>query len=101
GLEEPLCQGLPYEARDEVRRKAGREANDDAHRPRRIGLRPRDPRYGRQRGSAGGEMQKLSSVGKFHAAPAYPHDPVIKVRRSKRPAVRNAQAAFSSAPERT
>ena len=37
----------------------GREADDDAHRPRRIGLRPRDPRHGRQRGSARGQMQKM------------------------------------------
>ena len=46
-------------------RAAGGKANDDAHRPRRIGLRPRDPRHGRQRGSARGQMQKLSA-GKFH-----------------------------------
>ena len=40
-------------------------ADDDAHRPRRIGLRPRDARHGRQRGSARGQMQKIST-GKFH-----------------------------------
>ena len=34
-------------------------ADDDAHRPRRIGLRPRDPRDGRQRGSARCQMQKM------------------------------------------
>ena len=45
---------------------AGGKADDDAHRPRRIGLRPRDTRHGRQRGSARGQMQKLPSVGKFH-----------------------------------
>ena len=44
-------------------------ANDDAHRPRRIGLRPSEARDGRERGSARGQMQKLSSVGKFHFAP--------------------------------
>src|SRR5262245_58660926 len=43
----------------------GGEANDHAHRPRRIGLRPSAPRHGRQRGSARGQMQK-SSAGKFH-----------------------------------
>jgi hypothetical protein len=37
-----------------------------AHRPRRIALRPRDPRHRRHRGSGGGQMQKLSSAGKFH-----------------------------------
>ena len=46
----------------------GGKADDDAHRPRRIGLRPRDARHGRQRGSARGQMQKLSA-GKFHGAP--------------------------------
>jgi hypothetical protein len=35
----------------------------------RIGLRHRDPRYGRQRGGARGQMQKLPSVGKFHSEP--------------------------------
>jgi ABC transporter substrate binding protein len=39
-------------------------AGDHAHRPRRIGLRPSDPRH-RQPGCARGEMQKLSA-GKFH-----------------------------------
>ena len=47
----------------------GGKADDDAHRPRRIGLRPRDARHGRQRGSARCQMQKLSA-GKFH------HDPL-------------------------
>ena len=40
-------------------RAAGGKADDDAHRPRRIGLRPRDARHGRQRGSARGQMQKF------------------------------------------
>jgi len=34
-------------------------------------LRPRDPRYGRQRGGAGGQMQKFSAVGKFHFEPPF------------------------------
>ena len=46
-----------------------RITDDDAHRPRRIGLRPSDPRHDRQRNSARGQMQKLSTVGKFHFAP--------------------------------
>ena len=41
------------------------KADDDAHRPRRIGLRPRNARHGRQRGSARCQMQK-SAAGKFH-----------------------------------
>src|SRR5262249_58976680 len=43
------------------------KADNDAHRPRGIGLRPRDGRNSRQRGSARGEMQELSA-GKFHSA---------------------------------
>jgi len=41
------------------------EANNDAHRPRRIGLRSRKLRHYRQRGCARGEMQKFAA-GKFH-----------------------------------
>ena len=43
----------------------GRKADDQAHRPRRIGLRPRDARHGRERGSARGQMQKLLRRGSF------------------------------------
>ena len=68
-LAEPLRQPLTDQARDDVGRAAGGEADDDAHRPRRIGLRPRDARHGRQRGSARGQMQKLSA-GKFHRRPS-------------------------------
>ena len=42
-LAEPLRQRLSNEARDDVGCIAGRKADDDAHRPRRIGLRPCDP----------------------------------------------------------
>jgi len=45
------------------------KTDDDAHRPRRICLRPRHPRHGWQRGGAGGQMQKLSTMGTFHAEP--------------------------------
>ena len=48
-----------------IARGAGTKANDDAHRPRRIGLRFCHPRYGRQRGSARGQMQECAA-GKFH-----------------------------------
>ena len=67
-LTEPLREPLTYQARRDVRTASGREANNDAHRPRRIGLRPRDPRDGRQRGSARGEMEKISAR-KFHFEP--------------------------------
>ena len=58
-LAEPLRQPLTDQARDDVGRAAGGIANNDAHRPRRIGLRPCEARHGRQRGSARGQMQKL------------------------------------------
>src|SRR5262249_34740354 len=45
-----------------------RDRHDHAHRPRWIGLRPRNARHGRERGSASGQMQKLSA-GKFHNTP--------------------------------
>src|SRR5262249_25017645 len=65
-LTEPLREPLSYQTRDDVTRTAGAIADEDAHRPRRIGLRPRKPRDGRERGGAGGQLQKLVSVGKFH-----------------------------------
>src|SRR5258705_13278070 len=65
-LAETLLEPLTNEARRYVSWAAGRSANNDAHRPRRIALRPCSPRQGPQRNSAGGQMQKLSSVGKFH-----------------------------------
>src|SRR6516165_10617676 len=43
---------------------------DEMHRPRWIGLRPSGTRDGRQRGRAGGEMQKISA-GKFHSEPPF------------------------------
>src|SRR5262249_36604400 len=44
-----------------IEHAARRERHDDAHRPRRIGLRPSNARYGRQRGNARGPMQKISA----------------------------------------
>jgi len=61
---------LRYQARDDVGRAAGRIADDDAHRTRRIGLRPSGTRDCRQRGSARCQMQK-SSTGKFHFQPPF------------------------------
>jgi len=46
-LPEPLRQRLTHETRDGVACLAGRKGNDYAHRPRRIGLRPRDAQHGR------------------------------------------------------
>src|SRR5215510_4008488 len=47
---------------------SGGKSDNDAHRPRWIGLRPRDAGYGRQRGSAHGQMQEFAA-GKFHFEP--------------------------------
>ena len=38
---------MTHQARDDVGRTAGRKADDDAHRPRRVGLCPSYARYGR------------------------------------------------------
>jgi hypothetical protein len=58
-------QPLPHHARDGVGIAASGKTDDDAHWPRRILLRPSEARHGRQRGSACGQMQKISA-GKFH-----------------------------------
>src|SRR5262245_45092485 len=57
---------LSQESRGEVGRAAGCPRNDDCHRPRRVGLRPSDISYRRQRCNARYQMQKISTVGKFH-----------------------------------
>src|SRR5262245_27546636 len=64
-LAEPLRQPLADHARNDVSRAARGKWHDQTHRPRRIGLRLRDARDGRQRGSARCQMQKISA-GKFH-----------------------------------
>src|SRR5262249_51671863 len=67
-LPEPLRQPLSDQAREDVRRAGRGEWHDQTHRPRRIGLRPRDARHGWERGSARGQMQKISA-GKVLFAP--------------------------------
>src|SRR5262249_16349867 len=54
--------------RVDIVRAAGRKGNNDAHRPGRIGLRPRETRHGRKSGSARGHMQKISA-GKIRFVP--------------------------------
>jgi glycosidase len=49
---EPLRKPLADQARENVGPTAGRERYNPAHRPRRVGLCPRDARYRRQRRSA-------------------------------------------------
>src|SRR6516162_4711643 len=60
-LTEPLRQKLTNEARSNVVHATGCKWENDSHRPRWIGLRPRDPRDGRERGSARGQMQNMST----------------------------------------
>ena len=61
-LAEPLRQPLTDQAREDVGRAAGGKADDDAHRPRRIGLRPGDARYGRERGGTRCQMQRIDGA---------------------------------------
>src|SRR5262249_57393954 len=70
-LTEPLGEPLTYYARDDVNRLARGKSDDDAHRPRRIGLRPCDPRDGRQRGSPRCQMQEFAA-GKVSQLPIPP-----------------------------
>jgi hypothetical protein len=67
-LTEPLRRPLADQARDNIGPAAGRIADDDAHRPRRIGLRACDARKGRERSSSGGQTQKLTAM-RFHGPP--------------------------------
>jgi hypothetical protein len=59
---------LTDQACNNISPATGGVPDDDAHRLRRIGLRPYDARGGQQRGSTRGQMQKLPSVGEFHGA---------------------------------
>src|SRR5262249_22024237 len=54
-LTEPLGEPLPHQARGDISPAARREANNDAHGPHRIGLRPR---HARDRGKSGGASRK-------------------------------------------
>src|SRR4029077_8259931 len=56
----PLLQPLSHRTCEEVARAAGGKSDDDTHRPRRIGLRPRNPRDDRQRGTRC-QMQKFAA----------------------------------------
>jgi hypothetical protein len=59
GLTEPFREPLTHQAREDVDRASGPNADDNAHRTRRIGLRPSGARDGWQRGSARRQMQEL------------------------------------------
>src|SRR5215470_2823994 len=67
-----LRQLLCDDAAENIGVPAWPERNDHTHRARRIGLRPCDARQGRQRGSAGGQINKISA-GKFQLQPPSHH----------------------------
>ena len=67
GLAELFRQPLPHQARREVRRAARRIADDEANRPRWIGLRARVSGCERKRSRTGCELQELTTL-KFHHA---------------------------------
>src|SRR5262245_45114973 len=71
GLAERDPHALGHDAPNRICWPASRKRYDHRDRPRRIVLRPSNARYGRQRGSARGQMQK-SSAGKFHFEPPSP-----------------------------
>src|SRR5262245_9400237 len=68
-LPERFAEFLSGNPREDIGASAGREWHNHAHRPRRIGLRPRETRHDRERGSAPCEMEKMPTVGKFHFEP--------------------------------
>jgi hypothetical protein len=67
-LAEPFRQPLCSQAGDDVRCTPRAEANDNVHRSRGIGVRPCDPRHGRECGGAYCQIQELAA-GKFHSHP--------------------------------
>src|SRR5262249_58766928 len=60
-LAETLRQPLTNQAREDVGWPAGRKADHDPHRPRRVGLRESDARDGRQRAGARGQAEEISA----------------------------------------
>jgi hypothetical protein len=64
-LPQSFRQPLSQEPCDDVAAAASGKWDDDAHRPRRIGLRPCDARHHRQRGGTRRQMQK-SPTRKVH-----------------------------------
>jgi hypothetical protein len=58
----PLRKPLAHQSRHDVGWTTCAHANDNAHRLRRIGLRPHDARHRRQHGSTSSQMQKISAA---------------------------------------
>jgi YD repeat-containing protein len=62
GLGEPLRQPLTHQTRGDVSGASGGIPDDQAYRSRGIGLRPRNPRNGRKRGSTRCQMQPSGAI---------------------------------------
>src|SRR6266567_4535630 len=60
-LAAPIGEPLTNETRGDVGRAASQETNNDAHRPRRISLRPSKVRDARKSGSARCQPQKSTA----------------------------------------
>jgi hypothetical protein len=90
-LPELLRQRLSNQARDNVGCGPGREADNEAHRPRRVIERTCDARHGRERGSACCQMQECAT-GKFH-------DGSLRVAAKKTPGLAS-QTGLMSRSER-
>src|SRR5262249_8756447 len=87
-LTEPLRQPLSDQAGRDVVPAARGGRYDQAHRPRRIGLRPSDARHGRKGGSTDGQMQKFPA-GEFHASPSEVSNPMRTGRNRLVPFLRS------------
>jgi hypothetical protein len=69
GLAEALRQQLRNQARIEIEPAAGREADQNAHRPGRIVERPCGSARQRQGGGAGGEVKHSAAAHLHHNSP--------------------------------
>ena len=70
-LAETLRQPIAHQARLDVGRAAGGEADDDAGRPSRIGVGPRDAGQGRQGSRTRGQMHECAATKRHDALPTY------------------------------
>src|SRR5258708_1780905 len=77
---------LGNDASDGIRRPARCGAHDDRDRPRRIGLRPREPRYGWERECTRCQMQE-STAQKCHDVPPWRQPNYPSARSSDRAAM--------------
>src|SRR5262249_29249716 len=94
-LTEPLRQQLTNEARSNVVHATGCKWENDAHRPRRIGLRPSDTRHGGQRGRARGQMQEFAAEEFHFNLPLISHHSITSSARASRVSGTSMPSAFA------